>query len=187
MRLLFPIGAAVAALAVTVSAQDTTVKTRTQIEADDAKVMSMTGCLRHDAATDTYSLIGAIASSATGLSTRTETRTEVEKDEVNVETRSKTKAEDGAVGTSGVISTYALVPRSGVELKAHAGKRVQISALKIERGEGDAEVTVREKTTTEREDARDTSTRSKTTVEVPRSPGGAYTVVSVKEMAGTCS
>ena len=41
-----------AALAVTVGAQDTTLKSLTQIEADDAKVMSMSGCLRHDAATN---------------------------------------------------------------------------------------------------------------------------------------
>ena len=52
MMLLKPIAAA-AALAVTASAgaQDSTVNSRTEIKADDAKVVTMTGCLRQDPAT----------------------------------------------------------------------------------------------------------------------------------------
>ena len=185
MKMLFPLGAAVAALAVTVGAQESTVKTQTDVKAEDGKVIAMTGCVKHDAATNTYSLVGTIASGEE-LSTRTRVRTETEKDEVTVKSEARTKVEDGAVGTSGVISTYALMPRAGVDLKTHIGQRVQITAVKVERGEGDAEVSVREKTEVERDGGRDSTTRTKTEVEVPRSPGGGYTVMAVKQSAGTC-
>ena len=59
MKLLLPIGAAVAALAVSASAQDTTVKSRTEVKADDAKVLTMTGCLRQDV-TGAYKLTGGV-------------------------------------------------------------------------------------------------------------------------------
>ena len=51
MRLTVLVAFVAAALSVTASAQDSKVKSRTDIKADDAKVISMTGCLRSDPAT----------------------------------------------------------------------------------------------------------------------------------------
>jgi hypothetical protein len=103
-----------------------------------------------------------------------------------VKTESKTSVDDGAVGTTGSVATYALVPRAGVDLMPHAGKSVEVSAVKVEAGRGDAEVTIREKTTVDPEGKSDTSARTKTEIELPKSPAGSYTVMSVKQGPGGC-
>ena len=186
MRLLI-IGAAVATLTVTVGAQDSTVKSETKIKADDAKVVLMTGCVRQDAATRNYMLMGTVAAAGDDLKTKTEVKTDVDKNDTEVKATTKTKADDdGAVGTSGVISTYALVPKDGVNLAPHVGHQVQISAVVVEQGHGDADVKIKEKTTVDPDNAPDTTSNTKTKVELPRSPEGQYAVVSVKPLAGTC-
>jgi hypothetical protein len=187
MRLLMPIGAAVVALAVTASAQDTTVRSRTRVKADDAKVMTMTGCLHQDPASGAFSLAGTMAAAGDELTTRTKVTTDVDRDEVEVRGRSRTEVEDGAIATSGTASTFALVPGSGVNLASHVGHQVQVSAIVVERGEGDAEVTVRDKTTVDPDNGRDTTSRTKTKIEVPKSPRGSYSVVSVKALGGNCA
>ena len=49
MRLVIPAVVLAVALPAAAGAQDSTVKSRTNIKADDARVMSMTGCLRRPA------------------------------------------------------------------------------------------------------------------------------------------
>jgi hypothetical protein len=186
MRLLIPIAAGVVALAVTTNAQDTTVKSRTTVKADDAKVMTMTGCLRQDAVTRNYTLIGTMAATGDELKTKTKVKTDVDKDEVTVRGKTTTRTDDGAVATTGSISTFAVVAGSGVNLASHVGHQVQISAVTVEPGEGDADVKVENKTTVDPENGRDTTTRSKTKIEVPKSPLGSYSVVSVKPLPGSC-
>ena len=60
MRFIIQTAVVLAAFSATVWAQDTTVKSRTTIEADEAQVVSMTGCLRQDAATRAYMLVGTV-------------------------------------------------------------------------------------------------------------------------------
>jgi hypothetical protein len=186
MRLAISIGVAVAALAVTASAQDTTVKSRTKITADDAQVMTISGCVRQDALTGTYSLVGGSMTAGDDLKTKSKVKTDVDKDDVTVKGKTSTKVDDGAVATSGVVSTYTLVPRSGVDLSAHVGHRVQVSAIAVDRGEGDADVKIKNKTTVDPDHASDTTTRTKTKVEVPKTAFGAYSVVAVNPLSGVC-
>ena len=91
MRLAIPITFALAtALSVTVAAQDSTVKSRTNIKADDAQVVSMTGCLRQDIATNGYTLEGTVAAAGKDLTTNSKVKTDVDKDKTTV--KGKTKA-----------------------------------------------------------------------------------------------
>lgn len=58
--------------------------------------------------------------------------------------------------------------------------------MRVEAGRGDAEVTIREKTTVDPENKSDTSVRTKTQIELPKSSAGAYTVMTVKPVDGGC-
>src|SRR5204862_7748572 len=102
------------------------------------------------------------------------------KDKTTVRGRTETKADDGAVATSGSTSTFLLVPGSaGVDLASHVGERVQISAIMVKPGHGDADVKIKEKTRVDTEHAPDAKSESTTKTELPRTAGGQYTVMSI--------
>ena len=185
MKVLMPIGAVAVALTVTLNAQDSKVTSRTEVKADDAKVIMMTGCLYRDAATGSYSLMGTVAA-GDELKSKSTVKTDVDDDAVTVTGKTTTKAEDGAVATSGTTSTFALIPRSDVNLASHVGHQVQLSAVVVEAGQGDADVTVKERTQVDPENAPDTTARTKSKIEVPKSEAGAYSVVAVKPLSGAC-
>jgi hypothetical protein len=180
MKLFSAIAAAALVVVTTAQAQDTKVKSDTKIKADDAQLATMSGCLRQDAATGDYSIIGTMVA-GDELRTKTKTKVDVDRHDTTVSTKSKTKADDGAV-----VSTYLLVPRANVNLAPHVGHEVQISALTVEPGHGDADVKIKNKTTVDPEQGRDRTTRSTTKVEVPQA-GSRYTVVSVKMISPSCS
>ena len=78
MRHAIPVTFALAAaLSVTATAQDSTVKSRTSIKADDAQVISMTGCLRQDAING-YTLEGTVAAAGKDLTTDSKVKTDVD-------------------------------------------------------------------------------------------------------------
>jgi hypothetical protein len=112
-------------------------------------------------------------------------KNDVDKDDATVKTTTRTKIDDGVVGTTGT-ATYLLVPRGDVNLASHVGHQVQVSAIMVERGEGDADVKIKERTKVDPENAADSKARSTTRIEVPRSPAGSYSVVSVKTLAAAC-
>ena len=154
-------------------AQDSKVTSRTDIKADDAKVISMVGCLRSDPVTHSYTLVGHIAAAGDDVTAKSTVKTDVDKDKK-------------AVATAGNLATYALLAGPDVNLTPNVGKQVQISALQVEKGHGDADVKIKDETKVEREDAPDSKTDSKTKIELPRSPTGAYTVVSVTALGMPC-
>jgi hypothetical protein len=178
--------AAALALSATASAQDSTVKSRTDIKADDAKVISMTGCLRHDVATDSYTLVGNVTAAGNDLTTKSSVKTDVDKDTTKVQGKTETKG-NKPVATAGGLATYALLAAPEVNLAPNVGQQVQISAIQVEKGHGNADVTVKDQTKVERENAPDSKSNSKTKVELPRSPNGAYTVVSVMPLGTPCA
>ncbi len=174
------------AIGVTVGAQDTTVKSRTDIKADEADVVSMTGCLRQDASTGTYMLVGTV--NAAGEKVRNDAKVKVDRDDddttITAETRAR--ADNGDKGATGVKSTYVLSP-GNVSLTQYVGKQVQLAAAAVKPGHKDADVTINDKTTVDPEHGRDRTERSKTKVEIERGPLGQYTVVSLKQLSGTCT
>jgi hypothetical protein len=188
MRLAIPVTfALVAGLSVAAGAQDTTVKSRTNIKADDAQVVSMTGCLRQDAVTHGYTLEGTMAAAGKDLTTNSKVKTDVDKDKTTIKGKTESKADGRAVATSGLTSTYALVPGNVADLALHVGERVQVSAIMVKPGHGDADVTIKDKTTVDPAHGDDSTSRSKTKVELPRSPAGQYSVVTVTPLGATCT
>jgi hypothetical protein len=71
MRLFIPIAAGVLAIAVTATAQDTTVKSRTTIDVDEGHAVTLSGCLRQDAVTGRYTLQGTMAAAGEKVTTDT--------------------------------------------------------------------------------------------------------------------
>jgi hypothetical protein len=177
------------AVGTTLSAQDTTVKSRTKIEGDEAQVVSMTGCLRQDAQTRAYMLVGSV--DAVGENVTNEAKVSVDRDKdntkVTAETRAKgDKGDKNDRSAAGVMATYVLAA-GNVNLTPHVGQRVQIAAAAVQPGHKDGEVTVRDETKVDPEHGRDHTSSSKTKVEIERGPLGQYTVVSVKPLGGSCA
>ena len=189
MRLTIYSAVVLLAVGTTLSAQDTTVKSRTKVEGDEAQVVSMTGCLRQDAQTRAFMLVGAV--DAVGEKVTNEAKVSVDRDKddtkVTAETRAKGEKGDKADrSAAGVTATYVLAP-GNVNLTPHVGQRVQIAAAAVQPGHKDGEVTVRDETKVDPEHGRDHTSSSKTKVEIERGPLGQYTVVSVKPLGGTCA
>jgi hypothetical protein len=184
--------AIVAACAVATSAQDTTIKSKTKVDADDAKVVTMTGCLQAGATADVFTLTGARAVAGEDLEARSKTKIDVDKDETEVKEKSRTEVEhedETPVGTSGAVTTYELMPKDGVNLTPHVGHRVEITAVAVDKkdGDDDAEIDIDTKTKVEREDKPDTKIKSETEAELPRGAKNRLTVVSVKHVSPSCS
>jgi hypothetical protein len=186
MRLTIHTAVVLAALGATAYAQDTTVKSRTKINADEAQVVSMTGCLRQDTATGTYSLVGSIAAAGDNVRTDSKVKVDVDKKDTTVTAETSAKGDKRSGADPDAISTYGLAP-GNVNLTPYVGRQVQIAAAAVKPGHKDADVTIDDKTTVDPERGRDSASRSKTKVEVERGPLGQYTVVSVKPLAGTCA
>ena len=177
-----------AALAVGLHAQDSKTTTRTQVKADDAKAITATGCLVPGLAPDVYALRGSIIARGEEVNTKTRTKADVDRDEARVRTDSKTKAEGDhdRVG-GGTVVLYDLSPRAGVELAPHVGQQVQLTAILLDRGKGDADVKVKEDTKVDREDAPDSKAKSESKITVDRGDGPRLNVLSVKPLGQRCS
>jgi hypothetical protein len=187
MRLLIPFAASVLAVAVTAMAQDTTVKSRTTIDVDEGHAVTLSGCLRQDAVTRRYTLQGTMAAAGEKVTTDTKVKTDVDDDETKTTVRTRNKVDDNAVGTSGTMGIYPVVALDKVNLSSHVGHQVQLSAVMVDPGHKDADVKVRNQTTVDPEDARDTTTRTRTKAEVDKVAAGQYTVVAVTPLGGTCA
>src|SRR5258705_708078 len=125
------------AFALTVNAQDTTVKTETKTSGGEVKTVSYTGC------------VGA----------GTETRTYVLSKVVPV---TRTTEAVGTGGTTTVTETsYMLVPGETIQIQEHVGRKVEVTGTLIPAGDTKTET----KTTVEREDAKDTTVKEKTKTE----------------------
>jgi hypothetical protein len=175
-----------AAMTVALSAQDTTVKSRTDVKADDATVVSLTGCLQKNSVGGRYTLVGSMAAAGESVTTKTKVKTDVDDDDVEVTATTRSKANDVAVGTSGRTATYVLLPREGLALTPHIGHRVQISAIMLDPGEDDSNVKIDDRTTVDPDEAPETTRRTRTKIEVDGARHGEYTAVSVKALTGTC-
>jgi hypothetical protein len=180
--------AVAAAFSVAAHAQDSTSTTKTQIKADDAKAITATGCLVPGLAPDVYALRGSIIARGEEVTNKTRTKTDVDRDESRVRTDSKTKAEGDhdRVGTGSVVM-YDLSPRAGVELAPHVGQQVQLTAILLDRGKGDADVKIKENTRVDRENAPDSKSKSESKITVDRGDGPRLNVLSVKPLGQRCS
>lgn len=184
--------AAACIFAVSVSAQDTTVKTKTKIEGDDAKIVTMTGCLSKAPSGDVFVLAGAMPLKGDEMTSKSKTKVDVDENKTEAKTKTKTEVEhddDEAVGTSGSITTYELMPKEGVDLTPHVGHKVEISAIALDPKDhdDDAEVDIQTRTKVKVDDAPDSKVKTKTEAELPRGANARLTVVSIKHIAPSCT
>jgi hypothetical protein len=160
--------AAACVLAVSVSAQDTRIRTKskTKIKADDAKTVMMTGCLTAGS-NGTFTLTNATP-------------------QIDIETT----LDLPPVGTAGAkITSYELMPRAGVSLSPHVGHMVEITALALPpatASDHDSKATVKSKTKVKVDDAPDVNVESRTKAELPRGATSRLVVASVKHLAPVC-
>jgi hypothetical protein len=153
------------AAAVAVSAQDTTIKSETRIQADDAKVMTISGCLTG----------GPSKFVLTNVATAQVPSKPGDKD-------------DKPVGTSGAVVSYDLVGREGFSFTPYVGQKVELVGVvvKAANGDDDAKVEVREKTEVDRDDAPDSKSEVTTKARIARGPSPQFAVTSLKSVSPVC-
>jgi len=156
MRIPAATCAAALALGLTVSAQDTTVKSTTKTSGGEIKTVMYTGCVGAGTETKTYVLNKVVPVTRTTES----------------------------VGTSGTktiteTTSYMLVPGETVEIQQHVGHKVEVTGTLIPAGDSKTET----KTKVEREDAKDTTVKEtvKSDNAMPQ-----FRVTAIKDLAERC-
>jgi len=158
------------------------------VKADDAKAITATGCLVQGLAPGAYALRGAITARGEEVTTKTRSKADVDGDEARLRTDTRTKAEGDhdRVG-HGTVVLYDLNPRTGVDLATHVGQQVQVTAIVLDRGKGDADVKIKEDTRVDNEHAPDTKSKSESKITVDRGNGPRLNVISVKPLGQSCT
>ena len=107
-----------------------------------------------------FALRGAITARGEEVNTDAH-EDEVDGDEARTRTDTRTKAEGDhdRVG-AGTVVLYDLNPRAGIDLATHVGQQVQVTAVLLDRGKGDADVKVKEETNVDREHGTDGKARA---------------------------
>jgi hypothetical protein len=177
-------------MAASVAAQDSTVRSRTKVSADDARAITLIGCLERGPS-NVFTLKNAIASASEEVTTKSKTETEVD-DRGNKVTRSRTEIdrEDSRdAGVAGLKASYELMPQQGVDLGTHVGHQVQITAVALDpkNGDDDVKVRVEDETRTSREGAPDSKVKTRTETNLSRGDEAKVVVLSAKTLAPTCS
>jgi hypothetical protein len=188
MHRMIPAVAIALGLSVTVAAQDTTIRSKTRVSGDDAQTITLTGCLERGAGS-LFTLKGTSAVSRDDVTTRSKVEKDVDDNGAEVTTKARTEVDrEGHDAGHGLVATYELTPQQGVDLAAHAGKQVQITAVALtaKNGDDDAEVKVEERTKIEREGAPDSQVKSRTEASLPRGEHPRVAVLSVKPLGAAC-
>lgn len=131
------------------------------------------------------------AASGDDLTSKSKVKTDVDKNDTTVKGRTETKIDNDhhGVATAGSSAAYAVSPRQGVDLAGHAGEEVEISAVMIDArkgGDKEADVTIKDRTTVDRDNAPDSKVQSKTKAEVARGPMPQLMAMSVKSLGRAC-
>jgi hypothetical protein len=191
MYRIIPVVALALGVAATAAAQDSTVKSRTKVSGDDARALTLTGCLERGPA-GVFTLNNASARTSDEVTTKSKVETDVDNHGNDVKTKSRSEVEhdDGRrAGIAGLKASYELSPNRGVELASHVGEQVLVTAVAIEakKGDDDAKVKIEEDTKVDRENAPDSKIKTRTEAELPRGDHSKVTVLSVKTVAPSCS
>ena len=192
MYRIIPVAALALGMAASVAAQDSTVRSRTKVSGDDARALTLTGCLERGPA-GVFTLNNATARSSDEVTTKSKVETDVDNRGNDVKTKSRTEVEheDGRrAGIAGLKASYELSPNQGVELASHVGQQVLVTAVALDAkkgGDDDAKVKIEDETKVDRENAPDSKVKTRTEAELPRGDHSKVTVLSVKTVAPSCS
>ncbi|HZM92641.1 MAG TPA: hypothetical protein VFB92_04440 [Vicinamibacterales bacterium] len=190
MHRMIPAVALALGLAAPLAAQDTTVRSRTRVSGNDARAITLTGCLERGP-NSLFTLKNATVSTSDEVTTKSKVETEVD-DHGNKVTKSRTKIDrddSHRAGVAGLKASYELTPQQGVDLGAHVGHQVLITAVALDpkNGDDDVKVKVEEETKINRDKAPDTEVKSRT--EATLSPGheAKVMVLSARTLAPSCT
>jgi hypothetical protein len=179
------------AMAASVAAQDSTVRSRTKVSADDARAITLIGCLERGPS-NLFTIKNAIASTSDEVTTKSKTETDVGDHGNDVKTKSRTEIDRNDTrhaGVAGLKASYELTPQQGVDLATHVGHQVQITAVSLDpkKGDDDAKVKVEDETRIDRDNAPDSKVKSRTEANLERGDQTKVVVLSAKTLAPTCS
>ena len=110
MYRIIPVAALALGMAVSVAAQDSTVTSKTKVSGDDARALTLTGCLERGPA-GVFTLNNATARSGDEVTTKSKVETDVDNHGNDVKTKSKAEVEheDGhRAGIAGLKASYQL-------------------------------------------------------------------------------
>ena len=102
-------------------AQDSTIKTETKVEGDDAQTVTYTGCVR----------------------TGTQMQSYVLNNVVPVSTSTEVSANAAGMPTETTTTTYALVPGDTVQIAEYVGHKVEVTGMLVPKGEMKTETTTK--------------------------------------------
>jgi hypothetical protein len=91
---------------------------------------------------------------------------------------SKTTEVVGTTGETSMVTKYELVPSEQVELQEHVGHKVEVTGVLIPAGKGDAKIKTETKLPGQEE---------KTEAKIEKGPAPQFRVVSIKQLADSCS
>lgn len=190
MYRIIPVIALALGMAASAAAQDSTVRSKTKVSGDDARALTLTGCLERGPA-GVFTLNNATARSSDEVTTKSKVETDVDNHGNDVKTKSQAEVEhEGGrrAGIAGLKASYELSPNQGVELASHVGEEVLVTAVSIEakKGDDDAKVKIEDETKVDRENAPDAKVKTRTEAELPRGGKSRVTVLSVKTVAPSC-
>jgi hypothetical protein len=191
MYRIIPVVALALGIAASVAAQDSTVRSRTKVSGDDARALTLMGCLERGPA-GVFMLNNATARSSDEVTTKAKVETDVDNHGDNVKTKSRTEVDQDdshRAGIAGLKASYELTPNQGVELASHVGEQVQITAVALapkKGGDDDAKVKIEDETKIDRENAPDGKVKTRTEAELPRGEHSKVTVLSVRTVSPSC-
>jgi hypothetical protein len=191
MHRIIPVAALALSIAVSAAAQDNTVKSKTKVKADDARAITLVGCLDRGPG-NVFTLQNAIAGTGKEVTTKSKVETDVDNHGKDVKTKSESEIDRDAsrhAGIAGLKGSYELTPQQGVDLASHVGHQVQITAVALDRkkGDDDAKVKIEEETKIDRDNAPDSKVKTRTEATLARGDQSKVVVLSAKTLAPTCS
>jgi len=191
MHRIIPVAALALGMTVSAAAQDSTVTSKTKVSADGARAITLIGCLDGGPGS-AFTLKNAIAGTGNEVTTKSKVEKDVDNHGNDVKTKSRTEIDrDGSkrAGIAGLKTSYELTPQQGVDLASHVGQQVQITAVALDPKKGDdhAKVKIEDETKTDRENAPDSTVKSRTEATVSRGDHSKVVVLSAKTLAPTCS
>ena len=191
MYRIIPVAALALGMAVSAAAQDSTVRSKTKVSADDARAITLIGCLERGSGS-VFTLKNAIAGTGEEVTTTSKVETDVDNHGNDVKTKSRTEIDRDSnrrAGVAGLKASYELTPQQGVDLASHVGHQVQITAVALDpkKGDDDAKVKIEEETRTDRENAPDSKVKSRTEATLSRGDQSKVVVLSARTLAPSCS
>jgi len=161
------IAAAGVALAVTALASAQEMKSTTSVKADDAKTVVYSGCVRSGLEPKTFVLESAMPLK------QTTSETNVSRSESGTRTTTTTTT---------TTTSYVLVPDEKLDLATDLGRKVEVTAVLIPKGDDRTTIETKTKTEVKGQPAKETQVKEK----VPQKDWPQLRIVSVKHLDDRC-